>query len=281
MILNQQPDGELIKELYARFGLAYYHSECLHRELCLIHTMGTFQKSEDITRPRVEEKLAYVFSLTLGEVTKQLKDTLPKDLFAELEDGAAKRNFLAHHFWFDSAHLMVSVTGINRIIEELNEFSQMFSDLDRRVTEHTEQKRKQLGVTDEILEKALDDVLAGKPMDPILGKRKLKKQEHLVRVWEFSLPNGTKPLIFETEDGCLWQLCDVGLGWTDYDTIGHDWHKNEIIKQYLPARINPRPKDAKTWNYEFCLKQGAVLWVKRGKQPKTFKWGIKTKDKTT
>ena len=31
-----EPDGELIRELYARFGLAYYESECLHRELCFV-----------------------------------------------------------------------------------------------------------------------------------------------------------------------------------------------------------------------------------------------------
>ena len=32
-----EPDGELIRELYARFGLAYYESECLHRKLCFVH----------------------------------------------------------------------------------------------------------------------------------------------------------------------------------------------------------------------------------------------------
>jgi len=281
MIFDQQPDEELIRELYARFGLAYYQSECLHRGLCNIHAMGTFQRPEDITRPRVEEKLAYAFSLTLGEVTKQLKDILPEDLFAELEAGVAKRNFIAHHFWFDRAHLMFSVAGINRMIKELNEFSQIFSDLDKRTTKYLKPKCKQLGITDNVLQKALDDVITGKSMDPLAVKRKLKKKERLVCAWEFSLPNGTKPLIFETEDGYLWQFCDVGLGWTYYDNIGTDWQKNEIIKNYLPANINPRPKDAKPWDYEFRLAQGAILWVKKGRRPKTFKWGIRTKDKNT
>ena len=45
---------ELIKEVYACFGLAYYESECLHRELCMILALTSFQSKLNITHPRVE-----------------------------------------------------------------------------------------------------------------------------------------------------------------------------------------------------------------------------------
>ncbi|GAH26120.1 unnamed protein product, partial [marine sediment metagenome] len=96
-------------------------------------------------------------------------------------------------------------------------------------------------------------------------------------VWECKLPNETSPLIFETQDNCLWQLCDVGLGWTYFDRIATHWKENKIIQAYLPANISPRPKDCHPWEYEFKLKKNVFLWVKPGSQEGSFKWGIRTK----
>ena len=275
MIPNDNPSEELIKETYARFGLAYYHSECLHRELCHIHAIASFQTSSVITRPRMEEKLAYAYSLTLGQLRDDLKDLLPEHLFSQLNEGVEKRNFLAHHFWFERAHLMFSAAGLKHLIEELSELSRLFSKLDKQASQYFKPKAQQLGLSDEVLQHALDEARSGKPMEPLPNKRKLKKQERLVRAWEFELPDGTQPLIFETEDGCLWQFCDVGLGWTYYHRIEPDWNENEIIQHYLPANINPRPKDCKPWSYEFKLTKKAVLWVKPGNRERSFKWGMR------
>lgn len=71
---NDESIGELIKEVYAKFGLAYYHSECLHRGLCNIQALLSFNDRSDITRPRIEEKLEYVYSLTLGQVKEEKKN---------------------------------------------------------------------------------------------------------------------------------------------------------------------------------------------------------------
>jgi hypothetical protein len=39
MDMVDMPDEELIKEVFYRFGLAYYESECLHKELCNIYAL--------------------------------------------------------------------------------------------------------------------------------------------------------------------------------------------------------------------------------------------------
>lgn len=75
MVATNQPSDELVRELYARFGLAYYHSEVLHRGLCIILAMSALPRRDLITRPRVEEKLAQTFSLTLGEVVRELEES--------------------------------------------------------------------------------------------------------------------------------------------------------------------------------------------------------------
>ena len=280
-ILYEEPRGELIKEAYARFGLAYYYSECLHKALCLIYALASFQESKDITSPRMEEMLAYAFSMTLGQLKDEIKELVPEELFSQLIEGIEKRNFLAHHFWFERIHLMSSTIGLIQVIHELDEYSSLFQRLDVLASSYLESHRKKVGLTDDILQICLEEVISGKPWEPFPQKRKLKKQERIVRVWECKVANMGKSLIFETADGELWQLCDVGLGWTYYDQVEPDWQENKTIAQYLPVNINPRPKDSKPWHYEFKLSKIATFWVRPGKQERTFNFGIRTTESKT
>lgn len=165
------------------------------------------------------------------------------------------------------------------MLNELSELTELFMHLDEEAKKFLEPKLNNFGVTNEIIQKSMDSIIAGKPMEPFIEQRRFNKQEIIIHAWEFKLPDGTMPLIFETGDGCLWQLCDVGLGWTRYDKIGSEWKLNEKIQKFLPAVINPRPKGFKPWNYEFNLLSSAIFWVKKGSREKTFKWGIKTKSK--
>jgi len=55
--MADEQDDDLIREMYARFGLAYYQSECLHRGLCIILAWSGLPPRDLITRPRVEERL--------------------------------------------------------------------------------------------------------------------------------------------------------------------------------------------------------------------------------
>lgn len=278
MTLCNEPDAEeLIKEVYARFGLAYYESECLHRELCMILAFTPFQNKLNITRPRIEEELAHAFSLTLGQVKDSLKDILPDVLYSKLEYIVEQRNFLAHHFWFERIHLMFSIKGLRQMLEDLSVLSELFGKFDEQVSDYSKSKLRQFDLTEEMLQKSLNEIISGKPPELLLRKRKLKKQERLVRVWECKLLDETSPLIFETQDNCLWQLCDIGLGWTYFDRIDTHWKENKIIQPYLPANINPRPKDCHPWDYEFKLNKNVFLWVKPGSQGRSFKWGIRTK----
>jgi hypothetical protein len=60
---DQEPDAELIREVYARFGAAYYFSEVLHRGLSNAYVIAPFEKSEGVTGPRIDERMANAFSL--------------------------------------------------------------------------------------------------------------------------------------------------------------------------------------------------------------------------
>jgi hypothetical protein len=140
---------------------------------------------------------------------------------------------------------------------------------------HVRGKAREIGLTDEIIQDCLTRVLAGEPDEPLPDKqtvrdmeKKLRRPQRLIRVWEFALEDGSKPLVFELADGSIWQL-------SGFQEIAADWKEQPVIKPHLPAEITPRPKGSKPWDYEFQLGNRAVLWVKPGPRKRTFKWGVR------
>jgi hypothetical protein len=271
---------ELLKEVFAQFGDAYYHSEVLHKELCNYYALTTFDKKEDATLPRIEERFVVSFSMTLGQIVEKTKELFPSDLKQRLEEAVEKRNYLAHHFWYERSPKLYSGQGLIELRQELLNITDIFSELDKAIIEYSEPKRKTMGVTDELLQVSLNKLIAGEPDEPFITKRLIKKHEHIVKAWNVKLENDLATLIFETEDGCLWQLCDIGLGWTKFDKPTVDWIINENIQKYLPNIIDPRPTIIMPWNYEFNFGNGVVFCVKRGNREKSYSWGIKKKTKS-
>jgi len=282
-----EPDYELRRDLFARFGLAYYHSECLHRELCILSACSELPPPALITSPRVEELMSRAFSLTLGEVVVKLEGVLRHELWKDALVAVERRNFLAHHFWFERVHLMFNVKTTRQLIAELDDDIQLFDKLDARVSEYSRSMLSRLGVTAEMQADSLNRVIAGEDDDPLPDKqairqlnRRLRGNQRLVRVWEFKLDDGGRPLIFELADESFWQLSDVGLGLTRFKKIDNVWIENSIIKPYLPADIPLRPKSDGPWKYEWKLAEGVTFWVRPGRQERTFKWGLRRPEKS-
>ena len=143
-------------------------------------------------------------------------------------------------------------------------------------------------LTDNILQKYLHRILAGESEDPLPNiksvremEKKLSVRQQLIRVWEYNLEDARRPLIFELADGSLWQLSDVGLGWTRSQEIDPTWTEQPLIKPFLPAYILPRPKSNAAWEYEFALADGAILWVKPAPLKQAHKWGVRIRKKIT
>lgn len=272
---NMDSQGELLtKEVFARFGLAYYESEVLHRGLCHIYVFCTFASKTDITSPRVEEKFAHAYSLTLGSVNDKIQSIIPEDLKLIFDQAVEKRNYLAHHFWFERAEKFLSDSGKKEMIEELTGYTELFSKADEMADQILEPKLKEFGFSDADFQIALEEIKKGKAMEPFPNIRKLKKQERITHVWEVVLPSGGNTIVFETDDGCLWQLCDVGFGWTN-QIKNKNWTEYQKTLKYLPANINPRPSKSNPWQYEFKLSKNVVFCVNPGSKPGTCKWGIK------
>jgi hypothetical protein len=229
-----------------------------------------------ITGPRIDELLARAYTLTLGDVAMEMANVLPTGLSGELRKTVDARNFLAHHFWFERAHRMFRVEHVQQLIAELDDYREQFERIDKLVSEWTKPKLLTLGLTPKQIEDSERRILAGEPDDPLPDKliirelqKKLKKTQRLVNVWNVTTDQGLKSLIFELADGTLWQLCDVGLGLTRFQKVDSSWTEHPAIRPHLPADIVPRPSIVGSWEYEFTLGNGAVLWVKPGRLKQT------------
>lgn len=108
-------DQELIREVYGRFGTACYFSGCLHRGLSVNYAAAPFSNPQTVTGPRVQERMGEAFSLTLGQPAEAMAAWLSEDLRLSLAEATSRRNFLAHHFWYGRAHLMLSQDGLLRM----------------------------------------------------------------------------------------------------------------------------------------------------------------------
>lgn len=272
--------SELIKEVFARFGTAYCESEVLHRGLCNIYALATFEGPENVTRPRIAEKLTHAYSLTLGQVIKESKHLFPADIQEQLDLALSKRNYLAHQFWFEKNHLMFNKQGLLQLQKELIELTDFFDSLDKTISTFFSPIRHRFGITDEMIQEVFERFVQGEQDKPLINQRMPKKQEHIVKVWDVEVAGGLITQIFETDDGNLWQLSDVGLGWSKFAKPGSNWKVNEKVQKYLPANVNPRPSISESWNYEIQLTKGAIFWVKRSKGEKSYTWGIKEPRKT-
>jgi len=141
-----------VREVYAYFGLVMYSAQCLERELSLVLTVAF--KPRPRTRPDFDELLERRYRKTLGALVAELRKAekgdaeLEGDLVAALE----KRNWLAHHYFWDRAGKFMTSNGRYSMMEELKLINDEFSALDKRLSQVTTRWRKKVGITDEIID---------------------------------------------------------------------------------------------------------------------------------
>ena len=152
------------------------------------------------------------------------------------------------------------------MLTELAQDTELFQELDREIEKITEPLHARVGLTRELFVMAFNDIKSGRAgaLDPLHSQRMPRKQETVVKVFNVPTASGHTVLVFQTDDGLLWQLCDAGLGWSPYDHIDPSWPSTDKFADLLPARINPRPKTSAPWTFEISFGAHATLAVYPG-----------------
>ena len=164
---------------------------------------------------------------------------------------------------------MPSADGVEEMMAELDAFTELFETADAEIDKLVEPLNARIGVTSAMLAECMAAVMRGEPMEPLPETRKPKGEEVVVGV--YNTPSLTTPgksvLVFVTDDRVVWQLCDAGLGWSPYDSVGPTWTAVEKFADLLPARIKPRPPVDAPWTYDIPFGRKATLKVRSGSRP--------------
>lgn len=98
----------------------------------------------------------------MGRMIKDLKTvtSVPDDLEAMLTVALTKRNWLAHHFFREHAEDFMNPSGREKMIREAGECRDIFVAADRRLYDVTTPLRIVSGLTDEMLAKEFENMLA-------------------------------------------------------------------------------------------------------------------------
>ena len=159
---------ELVKEVYARFGLAVYCAQLVEFELVsLLLLLARFEKRE-LTPGELDDLDRCLSKDTLGVLVKKLKghvsgakveikdregktvETL--ELTECLQAALEKRNYLTHRFFSVNAKKMVTARGCHELIEELAGVSDGLREADFLATSLSRLIRKRLGIPEELVQ---------------------------------------------------------------------------------------------------------------------------------
>ena len=166
--MNDLDTGEHIKEVYARFGLAFYHAQVLEHGIVnalivldLIPSRRHLARSQAEWAKAVDEFTGRHFEHTMGRLLRDLSSltTIQPRLEGMLRDALKKRNWLAHEFFRERAGEFLTSNGRDQMLIEVEDCRSLFQAADEALENIVTPLRKAAGITDEMLEQALNDMM--------------------------------------------------------------------------------------------------------------------------
>jgi hypothetical protein len=163
MMTNQEIDdeSELIKTVYAHYGLAAYQAQCVERQLAILLATAYGPGIRKITASQYDDLLGSFFKKTLGGLIAHLRKSVnvSPDFEATLNEALKKRNWLVHHYFWERAGHFMTNKGRQSMINELREIAEFLDRVDRDLTEIVLQWTERNGITQEILQREFEKLI--------------------------------------------------------------------------------------------------------------------------
>ncbi len=271
-------ESEQIKTVYATYGLAMYMAQNLEKSISILLSYKKLE-NRNVFSSHYDYTLDEHFEKTFGALCKEMNSqgiAIPKEIENELRESLKVRNFLAHDYFWDNASNFVSSFGREQMIEELQGYYNLFENLDEYFTKINKQELKKRNITDEMLKKEMDKVLLG-ISPPKRERRLLRKKENLISIYKYYIDEKVSKYIplFELDDHTLWTLSDKGFTYAPTELLESRKKGFLPYPDMLPAEIEPKPNNAKEWNYEIRLSTGYKIAVIRDMKAKNQSFGWK------
>lgn len=187
------PEFEQVRDVYAHYGLAMYHAQCLESgvwNLSLKYLLLCVRRSSATPKdPRVREMVARLRShAKLQQATGEDRRDAVRDVFDEaldlfsrksfggllhslehdfgdpdtasrLVEARDKRNWLAHRYFWDRAGELSTEHGRALMVQELRETVSYFDELNKWLDSLTIDWLRQHGLTDQMLERYMREII--------------------------------------------------------------------------------------------------------------------------
>ena len=162
-------ESALIREVYARYGLAMYMAQVLEHgmvnALLILTLLPKFseQQKRDAWEKVVDAFSDVEFSKTFGNLLQTLNKTgkIGTEFFEALNKAKDTRNELAHRFFRDNDLAFMSRGGQEEMITRCESAISEFKLIDQQLELLCAPFRIQYGITDELLKQQYDEMLAG------------------------------------------------------------------------------------------------------------------------
>ncbi len=154
------PAAALVREVFARFGRAFYESNCLERQIVavLLHIEWRANLKPPMTRKQFKEDYDRFYGalqgMPMGRLVARAKalSGLPEDIRISLDQCLAARNNLAHHYYWDRSGDFAIVEGQRRMLEECDGYCALFEQTDAALVHFLRPWLARHGLTDEAIE---------------------------------------------------------------------------------------------------------------------------------
>lgn len=116
-----------MKEMFANYGLAMMRASFVEKTLMLLLVAINQIGQSDVHREDIHSVIFADNKKTFGKLLEKLKRKIPlsTDLENEIKEAIDKRNYLAHHFFFQNKENLIS-GDLNILSREIQETGDVF-----------------------------------------------------------------------------------------------------------------------------------------------------------
>ncbi len=158
---NLDYDSQQRRETFALYGLAMYHAQCFEKSLVILFSVAYNKEYFRSSFDKREEYFNQYFQKTAGQLVSRIKAIVlvPDDLEITLIQAVKKRNWLAHDYFWEKSIDLLTTEGRDKLITELTDISDYFSQIDERLTLIYQKIFNKVGLTEEVVLKHIEEMV--------------------------------------------------------------------------------------------------------------------------
>ena len=155
------------KELYAFFGLTFYAAQVLEQGVVNLAVALKASGDPNVTSQLILDLYDDVGTKTFGRVLHIARDhmTIPATIDADLSVALKKRNHLAHHFFVEHDHDILTDAGRRKCIDLLIDDLPLFKRVDTDFDPIWQGAWAQFGITQDVIDRMLEEIGIKRPAE--------------------------------------------------------------------------------------------------------------------